>query len=235
MYGAHSTGSDPARGQDEIKPNTQGAAKAADAWTEERLARLVELKDLRQRDIWEELKRLPGPPLSRNAVSGRYYRTFGSKRPKVLMTEAERVVAREACRQKQKERKRERRSDATRLGIGVGAQVQAINRRPRTKPESAPHAAKPSRGTTTFSDLRIFSSVDSNQCRFIEGDTAPALYCGAGTRPGQPYCAHHHKVAHGRQITITEADRARRKAHGARVWFGASVKLVGNPAEASCR
>jgi hypothetical protein len=78
----------------------------------------------------------------------------------------------------------------------------------------------------------MFSEVDPNQCRFIEGDTALPLYCGSSiTRPGKPYCALHHKVAHGRRINITEADRARRRAHATKVWFGASAKLVGNPAE----
>jgi len=51
--------------------------------------------------------------------------------------------------------------------------------------------------------------------------------------PGQPYCAHHHAKTHAKRIKITEADRDRRKAHAAKVWFGASIKLKRAPAEAA--
>lgn len=84
-----------------------------------------------------------------------------------------------------------------------------------------------------FEDLRLFSSIDPNQCRFINGDAASPIYCGGITQPGKPYCAHHHSVTHGARIKITEQDRARRKAHAAKVWFGATVKLHRAPAEAA--
>jgi hypothetical protein len=203
-------------------------APRVNAWTEERLARLVELKDLNQKDIWLELKKLPGPTLSKGAVDGRYRRTFGSKKPKTILTEAEKVAARETHHQNWNELRRERRAEAKRLQLGVGAQVQAINRRSRNTPETAT-TGPVARGTTTFEDLRMFSDVDTNQCRFIEGDTAVPLYCGMVTPLGAPYCAHHHKIAHGRQIVITEADRARRKAQMVKFKFRSSH--VGSAAE----
>jgi GcrA cell cycle regulator len=68
-----------------------------------------------------------------------------------------------------------------------------------------------------FADLRDFSGIDANQCRFIEGDGDPYMACGNITPAGGSWCAHHRLIVFGRETQISSADRQRRSAHMRRI------------------
>jgi hypothetical protein len=74
------------------------------------------------------------------------------------------------------------------------------------------------------------------ECHWPDDDHNAAgelTFCGHPVTAGSSYCREHHAIACGKQIKITEADRARRRTHATKVWFGTAAKLIGNPAEVS--
>lgn len=79
-----------------------------------------------------------------------------------------------------------------------------------TETREAPKEAPPFVGSLNlpFGDLRMFSPVDANQCRYIHGDSPDYLCCGTETLLGVSYCGHHVLVVRGRSINVSDDVRA---------------------------
>ncbi len=60
-----------------------------------------------------------------------------------------------------------------------------------------------------FADLRDFSGVAANQCRFPTGE----FFCGVVTPDGKPWCSHHKTIVFGYEPRLSDAERQRRAAH----------------------
>jgi hypothetical protein len=228
MYGAHSTGSGSAREQDEIKPNTHRPINnsaginqngvAPIFWTEARIA------DLRERWTAGESASVIAAAFgtTRNAVIG-----------KVRRLDLERRVVKTDARGKNLATAKK----SYRIAPKVRPQVQSINR--------AGAANIPSIEVEDFTQRTVdVASLRKNivdvglrtECHYPDKDRnadGHLTFCGHPVSGTSSWCAAHYALAHGKRINITEADRARRRTHATKVWFGASAKLVGNPAEAS--
>lgn len=122
-----------------------------------------------------------------------------------------------------------------RVGPNADAKVQAINR--KKKADGPPVKAEEFIPRTVALESLRKNIVDVGLCtechypdeKKTEDDQF--TFCGHPVKDGSSYCRAHHALVTGKSINITEDDRARRRTHAAKVWFGASVKIVGNPAE----
>lgn len=79
-----------------------------------------------------------------------------------------------------------------------------------------------------FAELRDFSSIESNQCRFIASEPPGPDYptCGNETLPGQSYCPHCMKITHRHGFELSETDKLKKRGHFIRI--GNASKLGRN-------
>lgn len=65
-----------------------------------------------------------------------------------------------------------------------------------------------------FNDLRSFSELSPNECRFIPGEPPGPNYlaCGNPTKAGESYCAHCKTIVFRGTVEVSDAERARRSA-----------------------
>jgi GcrA cell cycle regulator len=63
-----------------------------------------------------------------------------------------------------------------------------------------------------FSELRMFSSRLSNQCRYMLNDTAPFIACGAVTAPGDSWCPYCRDIVMAKPAPVLSDDERFRRA-----------------------
>lgn len=180
---------------------------ATGTWTIAREQQLTEMweQGLTCSVIATELKVTP------NSVIGKVHRMK-------LAARVERLSQEELDRRREQRRsadnaRREYRSHNTRYAAMIG-------RLEKPMPKEAPQKNKPRdvpmfAGSLNilFNDLRFFSEIAANQCRYIEGDTPPYAVCGNVTPDGQSYCRHHRSIVYNgsrEAPRLSEAERNRR-------------------------
>jgi GcrA cell cycle regulator len=187
-------------------------------WTQELIDRLTALWANTSADEISQIFGRDGYAISRNAVIGKAHR-LGLEKTATAPGKGPRTLCNPVKRNKD----------------GIGVVVQAINRANKTREAPAkPQSFKPRVAGVTALRKTIVEVDFRTECHWPDDncDVASEMtFCAHPVKAGSPYCEKHHAVAYNKRIKITDADRARRRAHATRVWFGASVKLVGNPAE----
>lgn len=190
-------------------------------WTEARVSMLAELWAT-SRSPEVIAKELGGFDHTRDggrkAVIGKANRMgLEPKRAKAVQPTAEELVAlRLSRRERQVAREKARVRSRSKSGMP-----------PRPKQEAKPKPeVKPFLGSIDimFGELRAYRQQDSNECRFIDGDTAgtATIYCGNETRSGRSYCDHHHAKCHDPArpaAPVSAEERERRAASGKAVGF----------------
>lgn len=192
---------------------------AVTTWTPERTELLREMWDAGKtaRQIAKDIGGFEShDDGGRNAILGKSHRLKLPPRRVNHTDIAEMRTRREARRVADIEGRRMRHQNAKDAGVirkpsawnGGGA-----------APKNKPKAAEPFIGSLEipFNDLRSWSGIDANQCRYIEGDCAPFAACGNTTEPGRSYCGHHHSIVCYNAYQITDADRERRRQTGVRL------------------
>lgn len=154
------------------------------------LDRTIDLRKVWTEEMDDKLRALVGTSsfrdiapilgVTRNAAIGRAGRIgLSNKKPKLtaeqkFVRDAERELRRLRNNDRRNERRRERRANGEYAPISY---VPVISNIP--KPES----------------LNVtFAEIERHQCRWIEGEAVPTLFCGATTKDSSSYCPHHHQI-----------------------------------------
>lgn len=178
-------------------------------WTSERTELLVKLLADDKLSAADIAKRIG---CSRNAVLGKTHR-LGLNKVQQRADAEEIAMAREA---------RKARKNAAARARYVPTSQLPQEARAKQAPQFTGSLHLP------FSDLRNFSQLDANQCRFIEGGSPDFLCCGTETLPGASYCGHHSEIVRGRSINISDNGRAIHEATARklnRLGFPSAVKI----------
>lgn len=144
---------------------------------------------------------------TRNAVLGKAHRMN-------LPARVERVSPEELQRRREKRRdidaaRRKYRHENQRYARFIGKFAKSKSEKPQ--PKDAPMFT----GSldVTFNDLRDFSGVAANQCRFPTGE----FFCGVETPAGKSWCGHHHRIVFGYVPQFSDAERQRRAGQMRRI------------------
>jgi GcrA cell cycle regulator len=173
-------------------------------WTIEKEKQLTELwlAGLTATEIAAKI----GGGLSRCAVLGKAHRMDLASRIEAVSSQ-EKLRRLEHARTVRNARLKYRRENARYAEI-IGKPVTTAAPRETNKPKAVEMPTDSI--NIPFADLRDFSGIDTNQCRFIEGDGDPYMACGNITPAGGSWCAHHRSIVFGREPQISGDDRQRR-------------------------
>lgn len=157
-------------------------------WPEEHDAQLrIEYRaDAPFSEIAEVLNRRFGTAYSRNAVIGRAHRLKLPARKSPIKPKPEAVAP------------KAKKTD--RLRVGPGAQVQAINRGPKTSGDGY----KPKTVDVASLDIRLVD-LEPMQCRFacVRADDE-WRFCGHPVKAGSTYCESHHSLCWNPRVAPTK-------------------------------
>jgi hypothetical protein len=170
-------------------PQPSGATGDNRAWTEERVALLIHLREekLSRAEIAERINKETGSAFSKSAICGKIDRIFLAARP--IKTEEEKAATRQKQLDRDRLKKREARLKAN-PHIDMNRRRAAIG---RVDPGLAVVAFKPE----DFTDANVhgLENLEPHHCRWIIGDdTRNPTFCGLHILDGSSYCSGHHRI-----------------------------------------
>lgn len=155
--------------------------------------------------------------VSRNGVIGKIHR-LGLEKRGMKVSQAELFKREQKRKARNASRVIRQREQRQRQRFGEDKPMQEL-----------PPAPEPFVGSLNipFNNLRPFSDLEPNECRFIADGGPDYLACGTLTLDGESYCGHCSGIVYLKPVNISAAERERRSRQATRNWKATEVRLTG--------